>query len=77
VGVGYLEDGFSFFGVPYMNRPVLAGRHESFLVDGPHSINGIVVTFVDNLSLLLCLPGYHLSVIARADEVLAIEIVNI
>ena len=77
MGFWAFEDRFCLLGVPDMHRTVLASSHEPFLVDCSHSIDCIVVTFVYNFGLFLCLPGNHLLVVARSNEVVAVEVVQI
>lgn len=55
----------------------MAGSNESFLVDGPDSVDRIVMPLEDDLGLLLGLPGDHLLVVSSSHEVLSVEIVDI
>ena len=77
VGAGQLEYGLALAGVPEVDGAVLAGRDESLQVDGPHSVDRVVVPLEDYLGLLLGLPGDDLPIEARCDEVVAVEAVDV
>lgn len=77
MGLRRLEDCLGLLGVPEVDGAVLTGSHKPLLVDGADSINSVVVTLVYHLCLLLGLPGDHLLVVARTDEVLSVEVVEV